>query len=126
MYRTRASLFAAAVLGLALAAAIPVPVDAQRSDDGAGNAPPTEVPRGGGMPDATAPMDPPMPSDENAGRQRPKKTTRLCPKKTRRQCLTTTRRRKARPIRTEPLSLRARSARAHTRKWPGCPLENSA
>ena len=80
MYRTRASLFAAAVLGLALAAAIPTPVDAQRSDDGAGNAPPIEVPGGGGMPDATAPMDdPPMPSDENAGQAAPQENNTAAP-----------------------------------------------
>jgi hypothetical protein len=80
MYRTRASLFAAAVLGLALAAAIPLPVDAQRSDDGAGNAPPIEVPQGGAMPDATAPMDdPPTPPDENAGQAVPQENNTAVP-----------------------------------------------
>ena len=76
MYRTRVSLFAAAVLALALTFAISVPVNAQRSDDGtgagAGNSPPVEQPRGTAMPDAASPMDAPtMPPDENAGQAAP-------------------------------------------------------
>jgi hypothetical protein len=78
MYRT-ASLFAAAVMGVVFTAAIPVPVDAQRSDDGAGNAPPIEVPRGG-APEVTAPMDnPPSPPDENAGQAAPQENNSAAP-----------------------------------------------
>lgn len=85
MYRTRASLFAAPVLALALTFAISVPVNAQRSDDGtgagAGNSPPIDDPRGGAtMPDATAPMDaPPMPPDENAGQAAPQENNTAVP-----------------------------------------------
>jgi hypothetical protein len=81
MYRFRASLFVAAVLGLALTLATPVPVNAQRSEDGtgagAGNSPPIDQLRGGAaMPDATGPMDaPPMPPDHSAGQTAPSPDT---------------------------------------------------
>ena len=71
MYRLMASLFTAAILGVSLTAG---------SDDGAGNAPPIEVPRGGTMPNATAPMDdPPMPPDENAGQAAPQENNTAVP-----------------------------------------------
>ena len=69
MYHFRASLFVAAVLGLALTLATSGPANAQRSDEGtgagAGNAPPVEEPRrGAGMPDAARQMKaPPMPTE---------------------------------------------------------------
>jgi hypothetical protein len=84
MYRTRASLFAAAVLALALTFAISAPVKAQSSDDGtgagAGNSPPIEQLRGTAMPDAASRMDAPtMPPDENAGQAAPKENNTAAP-----------------------------------------------
>jgi hypothetical protein len=81
MYRTRASLFTAAFLMLALTFALSLPVNAQRSDDGAGNSPPIEQPRTGPtVPDATTPQEAaPTPPDENAGQAAPQENNTAVP-----------------------------------------------